>query len=61
MTSWTGRIEGMPSRLPNAQVGYSIYLGDQFISFEAFPTVMKYYDRLRERPAFQASVPKKEE
>ena len=51
----------MPSRLPNAQGGYSIYLGDQFISFEAFPTAMKYYDRLRERPAFQISVPKKEE
>lgn len=45
----------------DVNVGYGIYLGDQFLSFDAFPTAMQYYDRLRERPAFQASVPKKEE
>jgi len=44
----------------DVNVGYSIHLGDQFLSFDAFPTAMQYYDRLRERPAFQASVPKKE-
>ena len=45
----------------DVNVGYSIYLGDQFVSFDAFPTAMAYYARLRERPAFQASVPKKGE
>ena len=44
----------------DVNVGYSIHLGNQFLSFDAFPTAMQYYDRLRERPAFQASVPKKE-
>ena len=44
----------------DVNVGYSIHLGDQFVSLDAFPTAMEYYARLRERPAFQASVPKKE-
>lgn len=45
----------------DVNVGYSIHLGAQFVSLDAFPTAMAYYARLRERPAFQASVPKKEE
>ena len=42
----------------DVNVGYSSFLGAPFISFDGFPNTMKYYDRIRERPAFQASVPK---
>jgi len=37
-------------------VGYSIHLGQQFISIEGLPRVVEYYQRIKARPAFQRSL-----
>jgi glutathione S-transferase len=42
---------------PDTNVGYSIHLGRKFTDLTAFPNVNAYYQRLSERPAFQASLP----
>ena len=38
-------------------VGYSIYLGNGFVSLEPYPNVKEYLDNLKQRPAFKASEP----
>jgi glutathione S-transferase len=39
-------------------IGYSLHLAYRFVALERFAHVESYYDRLRERPAFIASLPK---
>jgi glutathione S-transferase len=39
-------------------VGYSVHLGAKFIPLHPYPRVVDYYDRLRARPAFRASLGK---
>ena len=38
-------------------VGYSLHLADRLITLAKFPRVLQYLERLRARPAFQASIP----
>jgi glutathione S-transferase len=38
-------------------VGYSLHLADRLIDLAKFPTVTRYLERLRARPAFRASLP----
>ena len=38
-------------------VGYSLHLADRLIALAKFPRVLQYLERLRARPAFQASIP----
>ncbi len=40
----------------DVSVGYSIHLGQQFISIEGLPRVVDYYQRIKARPAFQRSL-----
>ncbi len=37
-------------------VGYSVHLAGKFIPLHPYPRVVDYYDRLRARPAFRASL-----
>ena len=37
-------------------VGYSVHLAGKFVPLDPFPRVVAYYERLRARPAFQASL-----
>jgi glutathione S-transferase len=39
-------------------VGYSLHLADRLIELAKFPNVARYLERLRMRPAFQASLPR---
>ena len=39
-------------------IGYSLHLAQRFIRMERFPRVRSYYERLRVRAAFAASLPK---
>lgn len=39
----------------DTNVGYSIHLGQGFIPLDPWPRVIAYYERLKARPAFQAS------
>ena len=38
-------------------IGYSLHLADRLVALEKFPAVSRYLQRLRERPAFGASLP----
>jgi glutathione S-transferase len=38
-------------------VGYSLHLADRLIELARFPSVARYLERLRARPAFRASLP----
>lgn len=38
-------------------VGYSIHLGQYFTDIKQYPRVSQYYQRLSQRPAFQAAMP----
>lgn len=38
-------------------IGYSLHLADRLIDLKKFPRVLPYLERLRERPAFRASLP----
>jgi glutathione S-transferase len=38
-------------------IGYSLHLADRLVDLAKFPGVARYLGRLRERPAFQASLP----
>ena len=38
-------------------IGYSLHLADRLIDLAKFPGVLQYLGRLRERPAFRASLP----
>lgn len=38
-------------------VGYSVYLGNGFVTLEAQPNLAKYMQRLKQRPAFKSSEP----
>ena len=40
----------------DVSVGYSIHLGQQFISIDGLPRVVDYYQRIKARPAFQRSL-----
>ncbi len=39
-------------------VGYSLHLADRLIELAKFPSVARYLEHLRARPAFRASLPK---
>jgi glutathione S-transferase len=39
-------------------IGYSLHLAYRFVTLKRFAHVESYYDRLRQRPAFIASLPK---
>jgi glutathione S-transferase len=38
-------------------IGYSLHLADRLVDLGKFPAVRRYLGRLRERPAFRASLP----
>ncbi len=38
-------------------VGYSVYLGNGFVTLDAHPNLSKYMQRLKQRPAFKSSEP----
>jgi glutathione S-transferase len=38
-------------------VGQAVYMGRHFATFEGFPELAKWYDRITARPAFQAALP----
>jgi glutathione S-transferase len=38
-------------------IGYSLHLADRLVDLGKFPAVRSYLERLRERPAFRASLP----
>lgn len=40
----------------DTNVGYSVHLGSGFVPLDPFPHVVAYYERLKARPAFKASV-----
>jgi glutathione S-transferase len=42
----------------DTNVGYSVHLAAKFIALDPYPRVVAYYERLRARPAFRASLPK---
>ncbi len=41
--------------------GYSVYSGSHYAKPDPYPALMDWYGRLRERPAFQASLPPESE
>lgn len=41
-------------------VGYSVYLGQGFVSLEPYPNTQAYFERLSQRPAFIKSKPGEE-
>lgn len=45
----------------DVNVCYSVHLGKQFLNFDSLPAITEYYGRLQARPAFQASIRKREE
>lgn len=45
----------------DTNVGGSLQLATNFIKFESFPHLSRYFEALRQRPAFQAAVPPPEE
>jgi len=55
-----GRDYLLPSGFSAADinVGYSVHLAHRFLSLERLPATARYYERLRSRPAFAASLPK---
>ena len=38
-------------------MGFSVYMGDRFTTVGRYPNVAAYFERLKARPAFQASEP----
>lgn len=40
----------------DTSVGYSVHLAGKFVPLDPYPRVVAYYERLRARPAFQASL-----
>lgn len=40
-------------------VGYSVHLAGKFIPLDPYPRVVDYYERLKRRPAFRASLAKR--
>ncbi len=42
----------------DVSVGYSIYLADRFVPLQRLSNLARYYDVLRRRPAFSATLPR---